>query len=38
MDARAVALTLWAYATLGERPRRDALDALEAKIRSVLSL
>ena len=32
MDARAVALTLWAYATLGERPRRDALDALEAKI------
>jgi hypothetical protein len=32
MDARAVALTLWAYATLGERPRRDALDALEARL------
>jgi hypothetical protein len=32
MDARAVALTLWAYATLGERPRRDALEALEARL------
>ena len=33
MDARAVALTLWAYATLGEKPGEAALAALEAAAR-----
>jgi len=35
MDGRAIAVTLWAYATLGERPSEDARDALESAARRV---
>ena len=35
MDGRAIAVTLWAYATLGERPSEAARDALEAAARRV---
>ena len=38
MDGRAIAVTLWAYATLGERPSEDARDALESAARRVAIL